>query len=125
MYKDVAKNTDLFIIKYPKTIVPSPSENDYKIGFINRYFLTKTNEPSGHIFEVAQSVYIEYIKNPFWTGDSIKWRLIGPINEKYNNEGKLEDMGVNNSNLGSMGLASKKLKNISLYLPNPLQFYRK
>lgn len=125
MYKDIAKSTDLFVIKYPKTIVPSPKESDYEIGFIRRYFIRKANEPDGHIFEVDSTVYVEYTKNPFWSGDTIKWRINGPLVAVFNNKGEIEDKGIAESNKASIGLASEKLKNIKLYLPNLLQFYRK
>lgn len=124
MYKDIAKNLDNFVIKYPNTIVPSPKETDYEIGFIRRYFLRKAIDTTGHIFEVNQSVYSEYTKNPFWIGVTIKWRISGPINAVYNIEGKLEDKGVIDSNKGSIADSCKIIKNINLYLPNLLQFYK-
>ena len=37
MYKDIAKNIEIFKIEYPKTIVPNPTTNDYDLGFIRRY----------------------------------------------------------------------------------------
>ena len=125
MYNDVAKNPDLFAIKYPQTIVPSPKDSDYQIGFIRRYFVRKANEPEGHIFEVNSAVYVEYTKNPFWKGDSIKWRISGPLEPVFNSKGELEDKGVTDSNRAGIAAASTILKNIKLYLPNLLQFYRK
>ena len=125
MYKDVANSIDLFVIKYPQTIVPSPKETDYELGFIRRYFVRKANEPDGHIFEVESSVYVEYTKNPFWTGDTIKWRISGPLEPAFNSKGIMEDKGVSDSNRAGISLASTILKNIKLYLPNLLQFYRK
>lgn len=125
MYKDVAKSLGKFVIKYPQTIVPSPKESDYEIGFVRRYFIRKANEPEGHIFEVEASVYTEYTKNPFWMGDSIKWRIAGPLEPVFNIKGDMEDKGVPNSNAASIATASTILKNIKLYLPNLLQFYRK
>ena len=125
MYNDVSKSSDFFVIKYPKTIVPSPKDSDYQIGFIRRYFVRKANEPEGHIFEVDSTVYVEYTKNPFWKGDSIKWRISGPLEPKFNSKGELEDKGVSDSNKAGIAAASTILKNIKLYLPNLLQFYRK
>jgi hypothetical protein len=124
MYKNLLSSPDLFVIKYPKTIVPIPSESDYQLGFIRRYFIRKANEPEGHIFEVESSVYVEYTKNPFWMGDSIKWRIAGPLNVIFNSKGELEDKGVIDANKASISAASTILKNIKLYLPNLLQFYK-
>ena len=46
MYKDIISNSELFTIKYPETIVPSPTQYDYENGFIERYFLQKANDSS-------------------------------------------------------------------------------
>ena len=125
MYNDVAKSSNLFVIKYPKTIIPNPTERDYKIGYIERYFVRKSNEPEGHIFEVDSNVYKEYIVNPFWTGSSMRWRIAGPLEPIFNSKGEMEDKGVSNSNSANIVIVSRILKNIKLYLPNLLQFYRK
>ena len=125
MYKDIAPAADIFVIKYPETIIPTPTESDYAIGFIRRYFLKKATDDNGHIFEVKDSIYTEYIKNPFWIGGTIKWRIAGPVDEIYDLNGNLKDKGVPASNKGGIVLASQNLKNIGLYLPNLLQFYRK
>lgn len=124
MYKDVANNLETFTIVYPKTFVPSPSEFDYQNGFIVRYFLRKANDTNGHIFEVNQQVFNDYITNPFWITESLYWRLTGPLEPQYDDMGLKTDVGVRISNKESMNFASKKLPNISLYLPNVLQFYR-
>lgn len=125
MYKDIAQNVDIFVIEYPKTIVPNPTENDYNALFINRYFVRKANDLSSHIFEVDKSTFDEYKANPFWLGENLRWRITGPIDAVYNSAGNIDDKGVLDSNKSSIYIASKILPNIKLYLPNLLQFYRK
>ena len=123
-YKDLINNLQLFEIKTPKTIVPSPTEDDYKLGFIRRYFTQKVNDSNGHIFEINEEVYSEYSNSPFWKVIDLKWRIVGPQNTTYKNDGNIDDIGVLNSNKNSIGKASFSLKNIGLYLPNLLQFYK-
>ena len=123
MYKDVAKNIKTFEFTLPSTIVPAPVSDDYDVGFIYRYFLRKANDENAFIFEVSEETYNDYIKNRLWTGDVIKWRIAGPTNEKYKETGELDDRGVIASNRAAIGIASSNLKNISLYLPNLLQFH--
>jgi len=118
MYKDIAKNIDFFKIEYPKTIVPIPTSQDYQNGFIRRYFIQKTNDPNGHIFEVSHEVYDSLNSVTFWKAIDLKWRLTGPL--QYS----IDDMGVRASNNAAINLASSTLKNIGLYLPNLLQFYK-
>lgn len=122
MYEDVANNLNKFIIQYPKTIVPSPTAIDYQNGFIERYFVRKANDSNGHIFEVNYEIFAEYSSNPFWISDRMLWRITGPIEAIYKEDGTMDDRGVRASNSASIGLASVKLKNIGLYLPNLLQF---
>lgn len=124
MYKDVAKNIDIFEIKNPVTVVPTPTDEDYNLGFIRRYFIQKANDEYSFIFEVSESVYTEHIKNPFWKGTTIKWRIRGPIDPVYSNNGDIDDRGIKYSNKAAIGLASQTIKNVGLYLPNILQFYK-
>jgi hypothetical protein len=124
MYKDVAKNIEIFKIKYPKTIVPSPSDTDYSSGFIRRYFVRKSNDMNGHIFEIDKDTYSEYLNNPFWIVGDLKWRIRGPIQETYKDNGEIDDIGVRNSNKASINIIASTLKNVGLYLPNLLQFHK-
>jgi len=68
---------------------------------------------------------MSYLQNPFWISTSLKWRIAGPIDSTFDIDGKMTDMGILASNKASLGEASIKLKNIKLYLPNLLQFYKK
>jgi len=124
MYKDVAKNINVFKIEYPDTIVPKPNSENYENGFIRRYFIRQTNDINGHIFEISNELYSNYLENPFWTTEQVKWRITGPIETTYKDNGEIDDVGVKNSNLSALNLASIKLKNIKLYFPNLLQFYK-
>jgi hypothetical protein len=125
MYKDIAKNLKKFVINYPQTIVPNPIDTDYQNGFIRRYFTRRANDEFGHIFEISEETYGQYIIDVFWISDTVKWRIAGPLEAAYKENGDIADKGVRDSNKAAMGHASKNLKNISLYLPNLLQFYKK
>lgn len=124
MYKDLVKNISDFNLQIPNTIVPIPTELDYDNGFIRRYFVQKTNDDNGFIFEVSNQIYDNYINSPFWKTTDLKWRIKGSKIPIYKQDGTLEDTGVENSNKAAISLASTKLKNIGLYLPNLFQFYK-
>ena len=124
MYKKVANNIDLFIVNTPNTIVPTPTDEDYYIGFVRRYFVRKANDINGFTYEIDKDEYADYIDNPFWTTADIKWRISGPLNPTYKENGEEDDRGVMNSNKAAIGIAASKIKNIGLYLPNVLQFYK-
>jgi hypothetical protein len=124
MYKDLIKNKKTFSLDFPKTIIPSPQILDYENGFIDRYFTQKVNDESGFVFEIDLEEYHILFENPYWTLQKMNWRISGPINPVYNNIGMMVDKGVMASNSASISIASTKIKNIGLYLPNLLQFHK-
>ena len=124
MYNDVVKNIENFNFQIPQTIVPKPTESDYSNGVIRRYFIQKTNDSNGFVFEVSLEVHDELINNPFWKVADLKWRISGPKETVYNKVGELSDVGVEITNKQIINLTSKKIKNIGLYLPNLLQFHK-
>jgi hypothetical protein len=117
-------NIEKFSIKTPKNIVPTPTDVDYQLGFIRRYFVAKTSDLAGFVYEVSENDYNHYLENPFFTTADIKWRISGPIEPTYKDNGELNDRGVRSSNKGAIGMANSKIKNIGLYLPNLLQFHK-
>ena len=124
MYKDITNNSKLFEVNIPQTIVPNPNDDDYTIGFIVRYFVQKRNDENAHIFEVNQNEYQKLKNNPHWKVMDLKWRIKGPQTTTYKMDGNIDDKGVTNSNKAAITRASYSLKNIALYLPNILQFYK-
>ena len=118
------KNIEKFNIKNPKNFIPTPSDTDYQIGFIRRYFVTKTADLAGFVYEVKFDDYENYLENPHFICVDLKWRIRGPLDITYKPNGEINDRGVSNSNKAAISLASQKLKNIGLYLPNLLQFYK-
>ncbi len=118
------KNIEKFNIKNPKNFIPTPSDTDYQIGFIRRYFVTKTADLAGFVYEVKFDDYENYLENPHFICVDLKWRIRGPLDITYKSNGEINDKGVSNSNKAAISLASQKLKNIGLYLPNLLQFYK-
>jgi hypothetical protein len=124
MYKDIARDLNRFKMEYPKTIVPIPTNSDYNFGFIRRYFVKKRNDDNGHIFEISKDTYSEYEENPFWKTATIKWRIRGPLDPTYKDNGEIDDVGVINSNKAAISITQRSLKNVGLYLPNLKQFWK-
>ena len=121
MYK---VSSNIFDLNTPPTIVPLPTESDYELGFIMRYFVRRANDLNGFIYEIDESTFEFYKNKPFWLVGELKWRISGPIDNVYKSNGDIDDRGVINSNKTSIMYTSKILPNISLYLPNILQFYK-
>ena len=109
-------------IQSVQTFLPKPKKSDYDLGYINRYFVQLVNDKSSPIYEVNRGVYNSYKGKAFYTTTSLKWRISG---ESFDMEGNLINKSVKESNRVSLRLASKRIPNLKLYLPNLLQFYKK
>ena len=107
-----------------QTFVPNPNETDYKKGYITRYFIRKSNDNNSQIYEISSKNYSKYSTNPLYSSVKLDWRISGPITETKDTLTGLMDKGVRTSNLISVKIASEKISNIKMYLPNLLQFYK-
>ncbi len=96
-----------------KTYVPSPTDSDFKKGYITRYFAQKANDESSYVLEIDKDEYSNLITNPFYVSVKLNWRIVGTVEQ------------VRESNSKSVLLASKTIKSITLYLPNTFQFYKR
>ena len=110
--KILEDGVDQFNIPTIRTIVPSPTNDDYQIGYIQRYFIQKISDDSAYIYEVEKYYYTEIINNPFIKGTVLKWKISGNREE------------VREMNRKSVSYSSKDMKLLALYLPNHLQFHK-
>jgi hypothetical protein len=107
-----------------ETHFPTTIENDYKRGWITRYFIQKTNDKSSTIYETNYSQYSKILSNALYTGVVVRWRISGPIATQYDSSGNVLDKGVRESNRIAISLVSDKIPNLKFYLPNLLQFHK-
>ena len=108
-------NTNLSEFELPEIIsyIPVPEDNDYKRGYIKRYFIQKSNDIDSYIFEVSSDRFTEYSMTPYFTIVSIFWKISG-IN---NNE-------ISEANFKSIRIGCKTLPSLFKYLQNHLQFVK-
>ena len=111
-YRKLKKNTTNFKIGKIYTHVPNPSENDYKNGFIKRYFIQKVNDTNAIIFEVSEDTYQIYVNSEFFAVASILWKINGDSDE------------IRKSNAASIKTVYDRIPNLKNYLPNLIQFYK-
>ena len=111
-YKKLNKNLTIFKIPTIITHIPTPNDDDYRRGYIVRYFIQKANDTSGHIYELNRDAVNDFSTTPFYTTQHLNWRLSGTAD------------AVRESNFKSVKLASQKIKGLLMYLPNYLQFYK-
>ena len=106
------------------THIPTPTAADYTRGYITRYFIQKSNDTNSPIFEVNTKTYSRFASNPLYVVCSIKWRLTGPKETKYRENGDLLDLSVSDSNRRSIKSVYEFIPLLNSYLPNLLQFYK-
>jgi hypothetical protein len=112
-YKIINNDTTVYNGVSIKTYTPNVTEMDYKRGYVTRYFVQKANDIESVIYEVDYIGFSKAIDNPFYTCESINWRIIG------------DDAAIKDSNLKAIKLVIPKIPKLQLYLPNLLQFKQK
>jgi len=72
--------------KYPEIISANPSESDYRIGSIKRYFTQKGNNKNSDIFEISKRDFGS--KNNLYKYTSFRWRISGKREEVIRDNGR-------------------------------------
>lgn len=122
-YKNITRiSTYLFVDSNIVSFIPTPTESDYIVGYVRRYFVQNAVDPTLPIYEVSKSEYSRVLTKPIYNGVSIKWRISGPISETFINS--VLDKGVRESNRIAISLVNDKIPNLKFYLPNLLQFHK-
>lgn len=112
IYNSLINNTSDFDTDVVSTHVPSPTERDYRRGYITRYFIQRANDEKSVIYEVDSRGFSTFKENPFYRTASLEWVIIG------------EGDKVRELNRKSILYSAKDMKYLSLYLPNLLQFWK-
>jgi hypothetical protein len=106
-------------LEIPQLFIPSPTEQDYKLGEFQRYFCKKRNEFS--YLEISKSDYDKLIKkDPIidfksWFPFSIPWSLTGDVNK----------VGQTNKNIVLLQIDKDKLYGFNKYLKEDyLKYYK-
>ena len=71
--------------EYPEITLANPSESDYRIGKIKRYFTQKANDRNADIFEVSKKDFNN--KNNLYRYTSFQWRISGKREEVIRDNG--------------------------------------
>ena len=81
MYSNYTNTKNVIRQPYPKTTSANPSESDYRIGTIARYFTKKTNEVNAKVFEITKNDFKN--KNNLYDYVSFQWRISGKKDEVF------------------------------------------
>ena len=106
------ENTEDIIQLRIEAFVPTPTDSDYNVGYIKRYFVQKVNDIDSYIFEI-NSDFVESVQgHGLYKVVNLKWRLTGTPQQ------------IIDSNSKSIEFVKESMPKLSLYLPNLLQFVK-
>jgi len=109
---------------------PFPDDDDYNIGYINRYFMKRRNDISAPISEISETDYNILNNNTsnFYSVihklTTLKWKISGIKHDKFNSNGVRLESGVYETNKRVLINTELDFNGITSYLSNLLQFYR-
>jgi hypothetical protein len=114
-------NLGNFNINLPNTFLPKPTENDYKVGYIERYVVSKINY--SEITEVSRDVYGKIDSN-FFRKEKFKWKITGVLNNKYDGKMLLQQ-GVIEFNKKQVEEINTVINGANNVFRDLTQFYKK
>jgi hypothetical protein len=111
----------------PIPFTPRPTEADYKVGKITRYFARQRNGTTFRLMEINQATYNAFTSGvgdantSLWKVVSIFWQISGPLyNEKVNNI--TTRAGIINTNQRILNTTEPNFIGIKQYLTDLKQF---
>lgn len=115
-FRDVASLNEFF---------PSPSDEDYRKGFINRFFAQRANDKNSPVFEIDTKTFTRISQQPDYTTVVIRWRISGSLEKQFDNDNNIIDFGVKESNKRALKLNFNVMPGLKYRIVNYLQFYKK
>ena len=79
MYSEYSDIKSLNRQVYPKTTLAKPTDSDYRIGEITRYFTQSGNDKSKPVFEISEQDFNN--QNSLYNYTSFQWRISGKKEE--------------------------------------------
>ncbi len=104
---DQLTNINLYEFQSPITKLPGPGPNDYKNGYMIRYFIKQKNDITKPVIEIDQKQFKEVkakdgrnINGYLYDKLSLRWKIKGPLKDKYTDgtKTKVKETGVEDSN---------------------------
>jgi len=113
-----AKGIKKTIKNYPKQYFPQLTAEDYRIGYIERYFAKPRTNPQGVIIEIDKDEY-NSLTGLFPTPVGLHYNV---IKLRWLIRGTFE--AIQRSNSSTVAFQEKYMPRISLHLRNMLQFWQ-
>ena len=120
---DYIQLTKLNKFDIPIPYISIPTNEDYKKGYIKRYFIKKRN--MNKIIEISDKQYKSISNNKgidenIYLGFELNWKITGPIYDQYKNN-ILINSGIYDTNKRTVIITNNKIPNIINYFNNYLE----
>lgn len=112
-YNKLNKLDKKFNVSSIITHIPSVEDSDYKRGYINRYFVQKSNDSNSKIYEIDSKSFAKFKENPFFVTADVLWVISG------------DELEVRDKNKKSILFSMGNMKALPKYLVNLSQFRKK
>ena len=129
MYREILKSNNAERdMEHPVLVRPEPTDEEYTVGFMFRYFLQQANSPTAPIIEVDKEQYEGWLKigggidRTFYNGVLLKWRIRGNLQTVTGDDGIIR-IGILEGNQNSITLASEVLPALENQLKNLVKFW--
>lgn len=114
----------------PIPYYPVPTDNDYKMGFISRYFVKKRNSSYTTIVEISPDTYNTYFSNTsildtnLYAAVKINWKISGTLNNDFSDV-NFPKIGIIETNQKLVQLKEKVFPGFSLFFKDYSQYSKK
>jgi hypothetical protein len=113
----------------PYSHYPNPSQEDFKNGYINRYFVKRRNDKTNIITEINEESYNTYgkkqgIDKNLYQVYVLKWKLTGKLKDELDKYNIIIKSGIYDTNKRLVNEADKHFRGINKYLTNYIEFSR-
>jgi hypothetical protein len=111
----------------PDSFTPHPAGQDYKRGYITRYFAIRRNQSLPQIVEIPKQIYDDLFNqggqynSAIWRVISLFWKISGPLRDTRDRNGVITK-GIVNTNERTIQEANQQMRGIKQYLSNLIQF---
>lgn len=126
---DLVKAYNKLVGKQNKIVVepfhPQPISEDYKIGYIDRFFVRAGNQSNGIITEVSPKLFDKLQSDNRFVTARLRWKIEGPYETTFNEDGSVKEFGITHANKRSIELAKKSISNLDTFLVDYTKFYKK
>ncbi len=106
----------------PVTKKPNPTDEDYQVGKMTRFFVKKNTSPNFPIYEVDREQYDKFTNNAFYTTTFITWSITGKP-YTFADQQNYSVAGAYELNKIELMSAENEIPGISNIVQNLLEFF--